>query len=237
MKTFEDLIKDSLPEGSIYYGVIESNDENISIVQFSLKEEVYESEITKINLSNYFIDPVIVKYVNGLTYENLYDIINEQFGLGLEKGIDYNDSGKINFVKNEIITLTIAKKSYGYTGMIPIYLYSNRTNIIRNEGNCDLEQVNMKPFFIDKIIQSKLGYKLFTSAQGKLFTSSLISLAFKNELKEYLKDMEQIYVEDLIAGYIEKAFSDDLSDIISLRTQKGYLYHVRFKSDKGDIPR
>lgn len=237
MKTFEDRIKESLPEGSIYLGVTEIREDDVTVFQFNLNNDLCQGSVKRTDLNSYFINPVIVKYEDGMTYEDLYKTINQRYGLGLIKDIDFDNTDGLDIVKNEIISLGVLPSSYGYTGAIPIYLYKTMTNIITDGTNRNLEGVDMSTFFVDKIIQSKLGYKVFTSTSAKLFTGSLISLVFKNKIKNYLKEIDPTYVDDLINGYIEKSFSDGLSDIVSLRTQKGYLYHIRFQSSIADLPK
>ena len=235
MKTFEDRVKDSLPEGSIYYGVVDSTNPSVLIVEYELNGTVNRGQVKKINLSDNLIDPVQVKYVDGMTYEQLYEKLNTMFDLGLEPEVDYVHKGEIPFTESVMLSMNVKDDSYGYFGTIPVFLYRGNRNLVMDDYQRDLRGLSIHYLLEDRRIQSKLSYKVFTS-EGKMFTSSILTMAAKAVLREYLNGFDKTLVEDLVNGYIEKAFNDGLSDMVAMRTQKGYLYFLRFSSRIGDLP-
>lgn len=237
MNTYEESIIEALPNGSVFIGFKESKEKDKSIVEFSIDNTLYESIVDKIKLNTYFSLPIVISFKDKeLTLEEVYEIINEKYKLGLVKDKDYIIEDN-NTLSEGNISLPISENSIGYTGYIPVLIVKTNKNIIPDGDNRDLRGVDINYFFKEKKIQSKLAYKLFSTIEGNLFSGNILTTTFRTLISDYLKDFEEEYVNDIINSHIEKFFSDGLSDIIALRTPKGYLYFIRFRSYKDDLPR
>lgn len=234
--TFNELLSTCIPEGANYHGsraLPESPDR--TVVEYDLDGVVGIKHFTKLPLNDYFKVPVVFESDKAVDQAEIFKHIEDKFHLGLEEGIDYITGDVLVSPSTLVKNLPILSTSYGYTGSIPVLVVSGKNNLTCNDKIRDVRTADVDDSLAVSKVRLKLGWKVFES-KGKLFSGYMISITFRELLKQHLTGVEQELVDDLIYGHVENAFNDGLSDLITLRTPKARLYVIRFNTQLGDVP-
>lgn len=235
MNTVKERVLEALPKGAIFQGIVDTTNPDYLIIQFLLNDKVVRGQVKKINLNEYFKAPVEIEYKKGMTYEDIYWKINDDYGLGLDDNIEPLMKGKIKYNGNELIKLPINSEGFGYNGSITIFLWKGSKNIVKEHTLRDLRGFDFTPLLKGKQIQSRLGRHVFKPTSN-MFTVVILTSYGKEIIREYLKDCDETLVNNLVNGYIIKSFNDGLSDMFAIRSLDNRYYLIRFDSSKGDIP-
>lgn len=234
--SYEDVLKSRLPEGIIYYGVKEPIGDDFILIEYLDNGIVEQRKINKINLNDHYSKRVEVQFVKGMTYEDLYELLSDRYGLGLVNEIDYVLRGEIEFDDILLLTLPIAATSYGYKGSFSFYLYKDPYGSITNGwARKDFRDLSFRFTEGSRGLQSKLSSKLFVSDK-QMFTANILTMNAKDVMRSHLRGCDRALIEDAVNGYATSIFNDGLSDVVIFTTQLNHTYAARFKSSKGDLP-
>lgn len=234
--TFNELLSTCVPEGANYRGAyVLPETQTETLIEYDIDGVVGVYHFTKLALNDYFKVPVVIETEKPLTTSEIFKRIEAKFHLGLEEGVDYLSNGVTVSPSAMVQRLSVLPTSYGYTGSIPVLVVSGKNNLTCNDKIRSVRNADVDDSIAVSKLRLKLGWKVFES-KGKLFNGYMISITFRELLKQHLSDVDLDLVDDLIYGHVEKAFNDGLSDLIMVRTPKARLYLIRFSAQQGDVP-
>lgn len=197
--------------------------------------------MSKVNISDYFYKTPVFFIGAKKTYNDLYKMISDKYGLGLVDGIDYYDANVIEPTENmQYVEMPVLKDSYGYYGDIRCYIVKGTDGItspaiekdLSGEGSdLGLSLVRLRAYGMTSVhtdkrpifVKNRLSVGFIDSIVGKIEKNGETSLA------SYCRDV-------LIQAVVIDNINDGISDLILLRLKSGETLFIRFKSEKGDLP-
>lgn len=234
--TFNELLSTCIPEAANYHGVYNlPEDPTTTVIEYDVDGVTGILHFSKLLLNDYFKSPVVIESDKAISTTDIYKQIEAKFHLGLEEGVDYLAGDATVSPSTMVMRFSVLTSSHGYTGSIPVLVVSGKNNLTCNDKIRDVRAADVTPSLAVSKMRLKLGWKVFES-KGKLFSGYMISITFRELLKQHLTGVEQGLVDDLLYGHVEMAFNDGLSDLVMIRTPKARVYLVRFSGQKGDIP-
>lgn len=192
--------------------------------------------LEKKDIKTFFSKPPVLSLPVGSTANDLYNAFSERFGLGLVKGVDYDDGSLLALYRDfQYVTLTMSFDSLGYKGSIGV-LVNDIQFTLQGKLERNLNGADQHYLFSNGRVRAYLCSKVFTSTVN-LFSSNKLSRQFVSELQAQIKEALDIdFRYELEAGMAIGRFNDGLSDLILFRTSSGYEYFLRFSSSVGDLP-
>lgn len=234
--TFNELLSTRVPEGANYHGTYNlPEDSSTTVVEYDLDGALGILHFRKLLINDYFKSPVVIESDKPISTSDVWKKIEAKFHLGLEEGIDYAAGGSTVSPSAMVLRFSLLDTSLGYMGSIPVLVVSGKNNLTCDVKIRDVRAADVDPSLDVSKMRLKLGWKVFES-KGKLFSGYMISITFRELLKEHLTGVDQELVDDLLYGHVEMAFNDGLTDLVMIRTPKARLYLVRFSGQMGDVP-
>lgn len=234
--TFNELLSTRVPEGANYHGTYNlPEDSSTTVIEYDMDGVLGILHFRKLLINDYFKSPVVIESDKAISTSDIWKKIEAKFHLGLEEGVDYIADGSTVSPSAMVLRFSVLDTSRGYVGTIPVLVVSGKNNLTCNAKIRDVRTADVNPSLDVSKMRLKLGWKVFES-KGKLFSGYMISITFRELLKEHLTGVDKELVDDLLYGHVEMAFNDGLTDLVMIRTPKARLYLVRFSGQMGDVP-
>ena len=171
----------------------------------------------------------------GITVKEVLALLSQRDGLFMLPGVDYENSSRPVEMddngKGEL-SFTVLKDSIVYMGGIKIKLVLAEKALT----------TNVKPFTLPlayEKIALALVRKVFT-VPGPVFTGNQLTHAFCEAVIDDLVSFNfALYdnaLEEMQQGEVVSVHNDGISDILTLRSQSGINYLIRFKTTADDVP-
>lgn len=236
--TFEEKVKSVIQEPSVYKRLYPLNGKE-TVVECLQDNHLKKGYIEKIDLKERFPNPIYLSFPYPPSGNDVFQKLNNVYGLGLVKGIDYYDNERYDFQK-EFITFSISDDSYGFCGSVDIYVQDSGAVIPSNLPENDLTHFDFEHYFNEMKLRTILSSTVFNQIE-KMFIVEGLSLEFQKKILEYVKPLIPDYQyerlkQTLPYGYVVDLLNDGISDICFIRTQDNFVYPLRFHSTLGDLP-
>jgi len=232
MLNFKDVVSQNLPQGYTLYQLYALSDSETRIegIKGSIKTFF---ELTKVDLTNYFLTLPTISMSAGSTVNDLYATLSKIYDLGLEQNVDYYNVSPLNPSSNPLyIELPLSHNSYGYKGMLRCYVVLDvfsgvGLNVERDVSSVDITQsldiLKFRNFLMGSIIEIDEVH----------FVSTSLSLEFViaviNKFSREVKAESLAVCKGLLSGarVIEK-YADAFSDIVVI-ISSGELFQIRYQ--------
>lgn len=172
---------------------------------------------------------------SGATFKDVLAKLSNRDGLFLLPGVDYENSPQpVEFDSNGKgeVSFVVLSDSIVYTGGIKVNVVLSEKALVTNTKAFTL------PLAYEKIALA-LVRKVFT-VNGQVFTGNQLTKAFCKTVIDYLASFNfELYdkaLEEMQQGEVLSVHNDGVSDILTLRTQSGISYLIRFKTKSDDTP-
>lgn len=230
--SFKDDVASRLPEGYTLVRMYSTGDDTTSVEGTKDGNKVTFS-LPKVNIGDYFSNLPTISIGASASMNDLYAKISDMYGLGFESNVDYYDSSAVNPSSNpRYVELPLSRNSYGYKGVIRVYVileaFSGR-GLDSVRDLCDVA-------FLKLTNQLKLRLYL----QGTLFTitkpyfiGTSLSVDFIDEIVKNIDTQLQNTASDTVRTLLSSAtiletINDGISDIVFVMTDKKEIISIRY---------
>lgn len=238
--SFKDDVSARLPAGHSLIRMYStgSTETNVETLKGSVK---HTFTMSKVDVSSWFIKAPTLSLREDATYNDLYALISETYGMGLVEGVDYYDVRPLNVsAVKQYYDLPILKDSYGYRGNIRCFALNNVFSGIDNQVQRNLIDVEN----IEDITRLKIRNYLagtLSTYNRPIFIDNRLSIGFIDHISSASYDElgpigPALLREELILSTVVDAFNDGISDIAVLKTASDELTFLRYLSVEDDVP-
>lgn len=238
--SFKDDVIARLPAGHTFVRMY-STDNNQTSIETSLNGVKNVFIMEKVNLSTYFFKMPTIALEVGKTYNDLYEIISDLYGLGLQRNVDFYDSALVEVGHlPQFVELPVSRNSYGYTGYIRCFVIQCELCGKNGQTHNDLSEEDVQVAMYHLKFRNYLVSKLFQT-DPPLFienhlSSALIDKITANLDEEIVEGAADTFRQTLNNAIVVDMYTDGISDIALLLTSDRDLYQLRFKSEPHDLP-
>lgn len=238
MGGLKEEIAKHLPDGAVVGEVYtDPADDTKIIIEYTLDNVLYQISPERVKIQTLLDYFKAIPLVEGLTYNDAYEIISSRHHLELIKGVDYEDNPE-QITGFGRIRLPIYKYSLRFLpGALVTDIIDSNTALIGNEDARNLTDVKIT------ITESgmrnelyKLAYKLFDCTSVKCFNDGRATIAFRQCVVEQIDASLTDVRKEILASFLLKGYSDILSDVALMIGPSEIPYFIRFQSSEGDVP-
>lgn len=233
----EEIVK-KLPEGAVVGGIYKDPaDETKIIIEYILDNKVNRVTPERVNVATLFDYEKGIALVDGLTYNDVYEIVSKRYGLNFIKGIDYIDNQE-EITEAKRYRLPINDYSLRFTpGGFNVDIIKLSTAILGDEKErnlTDLVLLPMSNFTVDQLRYLALNFHDLKNI--KCFEGGQITIAFRQAIAETIDTSLPDLKKEILSSYLLKGYSDILSDVVLLVGPSEIPFIIRYESAEGDVP-
>lgn len=206
-------------------------------------EYFYEGGLVRITPERLDIDDFItydnhfIYLLEGLTYNDVYEIYSKRFGLDFIKDEDYLDNPEVITATGRIY-LPINPLSTRYqnnTLIIDIVRPQDIFSGTEKDRNLVGKDVNPYPTILGHKLRFLNTY-LVDGTGIDCFEGNIPSIEFRDLIVKKSGTVDENVINEVKSSYVINAFNDGISDIVIMLGPTQTPYSIRFVSKEGDIP-
>lgn len=225
--SFQNEVIKSLPTGHRFIRMV-SGANNTTIVHTVKNAVKHELVMPKMDISRYFYKIPTISIPENSSYNDLYELISERYGLGLQKNIDFYNSSTVPVTESPVyMELPVNESCCAYYGNIRCYvlkhnLYNGNLKPVRDltstDGSTYLNKLKIKSYFIGKLICLADHLTI-----GKTLTPDIVELLVSDMDSQTYPGASDSYRYILSDAKVIDLFNDGISDILLIETFQGLL--------------
>lgn len=212
-----------------------------SAVEIRYDGRLVTHSLQKLDIGSLFSKPPVFEIEGQGSYDDLYRMLSDRYGLGLVSGIDYYHGQPIYPSEHlQYALLPIMSDSYGYYGETPVYFIKRGCSVNGEGYERDLTSLDQEYLFRAIKVKSFFTSTVF-SVESKLFVDNRLT---QTGIEEIVKQASTHFDDKLISlihqqltgGTVTGLLSDGLSDVMIFLCPNGLEFLIRFSSFEGDLP-
>ncbi|EBY9764017.1 hypothetical protein D5W64_12965 [Salmonella enterica subsp. enterica serovar Saintpaul] len=236
--SFKDEVIKRLPTGHRFVTMTSVNEYQTEI--YTVKDAQRRVIVmNKVNITSRFEKFPTLTVGRTATYNDLYDLINKKYGLGIQQGLDYYNSDALKpSSEPRYVELPINGNSYCYRGVIRCYVLLDALFGTDGVTNRDLHKEYVANDFNELKFRSHLVGTIFTCKDMFKYdrlTDEFIEVIVK-DLDQSIRSGASYTARRLLdAATIVDVFNDGLTDVVLLQLYDD-KFPIRFHSPTGQLP-
>lgn len=236
--SFKDEVIKRLPTGHRFVTMTSLNEYQTEI--YTVKDAQRRVIVmNKVDITKRFEKIPTLTVGRTATYNDLYNLINKKYGLGIQQGLDYYNSDALKpSSEPRYVELPINGNSYCYRGMIRCYVLLDALSGTDGGTNRDLHKAHVPDDFNELKFRLHLAGTIFTHEDMFKYdrlTDGFIDVIVKDLDRSIRSGASYAARRLLDAATIVDVFNDGLTDILLLQHYDD-KYFIRYHSPTGQLP-